>query len=422
MAFRFLHLADLHLDTNFGGRRKTREHLRAATRRAFEQAIDYAIGHRLHAVLVAGDLYDDPILSLKTELWLVEQVERLASEGVFFLACCGNHDPGAPHLRAASLGIEADAPGDGDWRQRVHIFRGPEPEAVPVADRDGNDVGIVVGAGHLSATEAGNLAAAFPRIDGPLPVVGLLHTHVASARSADGHDRYAPSTAADYERLAYSYWALGHIHIRQRAVAGLPVYYAGNLQGRNPRETGPKGGYVVEAHPRAAAEPSFVAFAPVRWELLEVDALPDSNAPAALVEDLVRRIDAEWGSAPGELALRIELSGASPLAAALREEDERQQIEEALMLRTNALEVQLRAGDVRQPFDVAALRESPTVVSKALELIEAAGCEPERLESLAPEELATAFATADERRAYLGTLLPGLSEELLQRSLAEEEA
>jgi DNA repair exonuclease SbcCD nuclease subunit len=418
MAFRFLHLADLHLDTNFGGRPETRERLRAATREAFGRAVDYAIEHRLHAVLAAGDLYDDPILSLKTELWLVAQVERLASEGIWLLACCGNHDPGAPHLRAAKLGVETPSPEAEDWRRRVHLFRQPTPEAVRVTDRDGNAVGIVVGAGHASAAEAGNLAAAFPEVDGPLPVVGLLHTHVASARAAEGHDRYAPSTAADYERLDYSYWALGHIHIRQQAVAGLPVFYAGNLQGRNPRETGEKGGYVVEAHPRAAAEPTFVAFAPVRWERLAVDSLPDSNALAVLVEDLARRIDAIRGSASEELAVRIELSGTSPLARALRDEEERRQIAEDLMGRTGALEVQLRADGLSQPFDPDELRESPTVVAKALELIRAAEADPALLESLAPEDLATAVSAGEERRAYLATLLPGLSDELIQRSFA----
>jgi len=418
MAFRFLHLADLHLDTNFGGRPETRERLRAATREAFERAVDYAIEQRLHAVLAAGDLYDDPILSLRTELWLVSQIERLASEGIWFLACCGNHDPGAAHLRAAKLGLEAASPEPGDWRRRVHLFRRPVPEIVRVTSREGDAVGVVVGAGHASAAQADDLAAAFPAVDGPLPVVGLLHTHVATARESESHDRYAPSTAADYERLAYSYWALGHIHIRQRAVAGMPVFYAGNLQGRNPRETGEKGGYAVEVHPRAAAEPDFVPFAPVRWEQLAVDALPDSNATAVLVESLARRIDAMRASAPEELAIRIELSGPSPLARALRAEEERQQIAEDLMGRTGALEVQLRADGLSQPFDPAELRESPTVVAKALELIRAAERDPQLLESLAPPELATAVSEGEERRAHLATLVAGLSEELIQRSVA----
>ncbi|MCH8890979.1 MAG: metallophosphoesterase, partial [Myxococcales bacterium] len=94
--FRFLHLADLHLETSFGGRAATRKRLRRAALEAFENAVDYAIDHRLHAVLAAGDLYDDPLLSLQTELAIQRQVQRLEEAGVWFLAVCGNHDPGGP--------------------------------------------------------------------------------------------------------------------------------------------------------------------------------------------------------------------------------------------------------------------------------------------------------------------------------------
>jgi len=75
--FRFLHLADLHLETSFGGRAATRERLRRAALEAFENAVDYAIDHQLHAVLAAGDLYDDPVLSLQTEFAIQRQVQRL---------------------------------------------------------------------------------------------------------------------------------------------------------------------------------------------------------------------------------------------------------------------------------------------------------------------------------------------------------
>ena len=91
--FRFLRLADLHLETSFGGRPSTRERLRRATFEAFEAAVDYAIEGALHAVVVAGDLYDDPLLSIRTDLMLEHQVARLAEAGVGFVAVCGNHDP-----------------------------------------------------------------------------------------------------------------------------------------------------------------------------------------------------------------------------------------------------------------------------------------------------------------------------------------
>ncbi len=64
--FRFLHLADLHLDTSFGGRATARERLRRAVREAFEAAVEFTVENQRHAVLAAGDLYDDPLLSIQT--------------------------------------------------------------------------------------------------------------------------------------------------------------------------------------------------------------------------------------------------------------------------------------------------------------------------------------------------------------------
>jgi len=422
MAFRFLHLADLHLESSFGGLPETRERLRQATHEAFRRAVDYAIESQLHAVLVAGDLYDDSVLSLKTELFFTEQVERLARAGVWFVAVCGNHDPGAARYRSAQLGLEADERGEKDWRQRVRLLRRPEPEIVHITGRAGNPVGVVVGAGHESDREQRNLAANFPRVPDALPVVGLLHTQIAGARAAEGHERYAPSTTADYEGSDYSYWALGHIHVRQRAVPGLPVFYAGNLQGRNPKETGPKGGYRVEAEAGSAAEPTFVPLAPVRWERLTVAVDPSWSTPAALVEKLAQRIEGEKAVAEQQLAVRIELSGRSSLASALREPEECHFIAEELRERTGSLEIQLRSERLTRPVDVEALRQSPTVVAEALRLIDIAGRDPELLESLAPPELAASFATGDERRVYLEDLLADLSEDLIERSFAGEGA
>jgi len=424
MPLRILHLADLHLETSFGGRPQTRERLREATREAFERAVDYAVEERLHAVLAAGDLFDDRLLSRKVERWFCDQVEKLARAGVWFLACCGNHDPGAAHLRTAQLSVARRDASDAsaDWRSRVHFFRHAAPETVPVLDRDGHIAGLVVGAGHTTATESRNLAADFPHVDESLPVVGLLHTHVAAAHAAEAHDRYAPSGAADYERLDYGYWALGHIHVRQQALPGQPVHYAGNLQGRNPRETGAKGGLVVEVRPHTPAEPAFVRFAPVRWERLAIDALPDTHSLDLVVENLVQRVES-LDRAPDEtLALRIELSGASPLAHRLRHDDTAHEIEAELAERTGALEVQLRTRGLSQPIDTEALRASPTVVAAALDLIDAVRTDPARLDTLAPEELATPVAHGEQRQRYLEDLLADLSQELIERSFAGDEA
>ncbi len=424
MGFRFLHLADLHLETSFGGAPRTRERLRRATLEAFDRAIDYAIEQRLHAVLAAGDLYDDAVLSLRTELGLVERVRRLASAGVSFLYACGNHDPGGPGFRAARLGLSggSDAAKEQGWRARVHVFGDPHPQEALVRDAAGHPVGLVVGCGHAGPSEGANLAARFerPATAGALPVVGLLHSHVTSAYGAERHERYAPSTPSDYHRAGFSYWALGHIHLRQRAVPGLPVFYAGNLQGRNPRETGEKGGLVVEAHPGAAAEPEFVRFAPVRWLRDRVEDLPEEASATALLEHLAQRIDRLRAWPGEEVAVRLDLAGPTPLARALRLEEELSPLGEELAERSGALEVELRAAAVRLPGGREELAASPTVVGEALALIERARSDDALLAALEPERLARdPGADPDARLAYLRELLGDLPEELLLRAVAE---
>ena len=414
--FRFLHLADLHLETSFGGRPATRERLRRSTLEAFASAVDFAIDNGLHAVVAAGDLYDDPLLSIPTELALGRQIARLDEAGIWFIAVCGNHDPGGPRHRSIHLGLE----GEGAARRtRVRILRDRHAEAIPVTDADGQQVGVVVGAGHATDHETANLAADFPRVAAGLPVIGLLHSHVSSARTASEHDRYAPSGQQDFEPLEYSYWALGHIHQRQRAVEGQPVWYAGNLQGRNPKETGEKGGLVVEARAGVPAQPEFVRFAPVRWERLVVDALPDTRSAAALVAHLAERI-AAFGPGSDELALRVELSGETPLAPMLRTPDQLDALADELAAKTGALEVQLRASRVARPVDRAALRESPTGFSRAAALIERASSDPALLQELAPRELA-GCPDPDARAAYLAELLSELPDELVERSFEAPE-
>ncbi|MCP3914825.1 MAG: exonuclease SbcCD subunit D [bacterium] len=423
MTFRFLHLADLHLETPFGGLPATRDRLRRATLEAFGRAVDFALEERLHAVLVAGDAFDDPLLSLRTEIAFRRQIQRLAEGGVWFLYVCGNHDPGEGTKRAAQLGLEDTGLGE-PWRKRVHVFRKAKPKPVVVTDAQGEEVGVVVGAGHVKEHEERNLASKFTRLDTELPVVGLLHTQIESARKAERHDRYAPSTADDLGVVQYDYWALGHVHLRQQPVEGLAAWYAGNLVGRNPKETGPKGGLAVELEAGVAPEPRFVPFAPVRWERFTVRDLGDCPNTHELADRLGRRVEKLAAETPEELVVVIELAGECPVAAQLTPSADRADLGEAIAEATGVLEVQLWLSGVRLPRDQGELRRVPSVLGRALQLCEEAAGDLELLDELAPDDLAGLEGRGPlgdaERASYLASLVDGIDEDLITRCLGEE--
>ena len=138
---RFIHIADVHLDTAFAGRSDDmRNRLRHAAREAFARCVDTAVGEQVDAVLIASDI----------------QV----------VYATGNHDPGHG-LRANGL----------DWPGNVTLIPGPDPVTVPVMGRTGDIVGHVTGAGHADARETTDLWLRLePVPDTALPQVAILHT------------------------------------------------------------------------------------------------------------------------------------------------------------------------------------------------------------------------------------------------------
>ncbi len=79
--FRFLHTADLHLDAPLKSLALKDEDLSnlvgTATRQALERIVDICIEESLDALLIAGDLYDGDMRSMKTAAYLAQQMERL---------------------------------------------------------------------------------------------------------------------------------------------------------------------------------------------------------------------------------------------------------------------------------------------------------------------------------------------------------
>jgi DNA repair protein SbcD/Mre11 len=414
---RFLHLADVHLDTLFVARdERLRRRLREASHQALRAAFAVARRERVDAVLMAGDLFDGTRLSLSTERFLVDALAELAGSGIPFLYATGNHDP-------------ADSGGRGitrlRWPDGVERFEVAEPRTVEVR-RNGELVGTVTAAGHEGPREARDLSRAFrPPAAAGVPAVAMLHTQVGGARSEGDHLRYAPSERPLLEGAGFDYWALGHIHLRQELATQPGIHYPGNLQGRSPRETGAKGGLLVElTGPGALPEVTFVELAPVRWEEIRVAELAEAES----LEPLLQTVEAGWREArrtdpgrPGtEWMLRVRLEGASPLHQQLRDRHEAEALGVELAARLGALEVEVRTEGLRPALDTSVAIERQDAAGEALRLVrrlaEPGGPSPSEALGVAPPDLAGFEGhEAAELDAYLRDLLEGADAELLER-------
>src|SRR5689334_14632896 len=96
-SLRFIHAADLHLDSPFRGitdvSADLREQLQSATLGAFQRIVDHAIAVRADFVVIAGDLYDSRDRSLRALLAFRRQMEKLAERDISVYIVHGNHDP-----------------------------------------------------------------------------------------------------------------------------------------------------------------------------------------------------------------------------------------------------------------------------------------------------------------------------------------
>jgi len=410
---RFVHVADVHLDTSFAGRSESvRQRLRDASREAFRRAVDLAIREDVHAFLIAGDLFDGERLSFRTERFLLEQTARLGDHGITVVYATGNHDPGSPDTGPRSL----------PWPGNVHVAGDPTPRKVLVSDTSGEPVGYVNAVGHASTRESADLSRLLPRPTGELPEVGLLHTQVHSSLGASDHHSYAPSEVTYLLRAGYDYWALGHVHIRQMIADDPPIWYAGSLQGRTHADRGERGALLVDLSDRDAPAVSFRSLASVRWETVEVGHLDTVTS----LDELERHVQIAWASQrtddPGgngtEWMARVILSGPCGLWSELRSEEDRVMLARELRDLLGVLEVVVDADGVHPVLDLEEHRTRMDVLGEALRLASTLRAGEGTLGGLDPSDLVG--ISSDDPAAidrYVRELLGEIDGELAARLL-----
>ncbi|WOS63954.1 metallophosphoesterase family protein [Sinorhizobium fredii] len=394
MPFRFVHTADLHLDSPLRSLALRNEELagivRGATRNALVRIVDLCIAEGVDALLIAGDLYDGNQTSMNTALFLAGELRRLDEAGIRTFIIRGNHDAQSQVTRELTL------------PPSVHVFPGRGKPVLAKTLENGRAVHV-----HgMSFADPHAPESLLPHFHPPVADainIGMLHTSVAGSA---GHDPYAPCSVADLERHGYDYWALGHVHQRQVHSVKPSIVMPGMPQGRDINESGVKGITLVtiddegqvalEERPVGAAVFERVSIdltGTAEWH----DMLEASRRHLALLRK---------GLPEADLILRITLTGTTPLSWRLRRDFDLLQGELA---------------NIAAGFGRCWVEKVETLFAGCSKHANRIAADPiGELTALVENEVLSAFAFRADMRAVAEELLPHLPVEL-RRLLAADE-
>jgi DNA repair exonuclease SbcCD nuclease subunit len=381
---RFIHAADIHLDSPLRGLEAypgaPAERLRIATRQAFDRVVDLCLEERVDFLIVAGDLFDTEVKDFHAALAAAVQLRRLDQANIPVYLILGNHDSREEMTRHVP------------WPANVTLFDHKRPQTVrhptlPVA---------LHGMSYPKREVTENLVPGYPAPLAGCFNIGLLHTN---AGGNSKHAAYAPCSVEELVAKGYDYWALGHVHDFAILQERPHVVYSGNTQGRHAREVGPKGCLLVTVDEQGGEvrDVEFRETHLVRWfrETIPLQPEHDDDGLLEVTRNHLREI---VSVADGRLAaVRLEFTGRCAVHVQLAKDASRQQ------LVTNLRALASDFGDnvwiekikfhTQSPLDLNALRERQDLIGQLLRDIASLATDTQSLQELSEaKDLATKVA------------------------------
>lgn len=353
---RFVHAADLHLDSPLPAIADTdsgiRETLQGATLSAVKRVVNHTIHAKADFLVIAGDVYDSKDRSLRALVAFRKQMERLAERNIPVFIVHGNHDP----LNGWGSGFQLPP--------NVITFGGRTDTESFI--RGGRELAQVTGISYTKERVTDNLASSFKRAGETPYSIAVLHANIGHQA---GHADYAPATVEDLAGSGFNYWALGHVHTRA-VLSSQPamLVYPGNTQGRNPREQGPRGCYQVDVDSHGRAHLQFIETNVAQWAHVDV-----SIRSLTRMEDLIQAILQKGRDAAaifdGPTIVRCTLTGNGPLHVDLQREGMAEELCEVVRETIVPESVRIATGP---ELDLESLARTETMVSDFLKLTQRA--------------------------------------------------
>ncbi len=311
--FKFIHVADLHLDVPMKNIVTATNIATNATFTALDNLVQCALEHRPDAVLFVGDIWNHEDASLKARLSFKNACEELNRHNIHVYLVHGNHDPLTSAFQSLKL------------PENVHVF--PDFVESVIFEKQGESLATIHGISHTTKKETRNLSEFFQAVTESSKQdtfhVGMLHTSLAKH---DGSAVYAPCSIADLKEKNMHYWALGHVHSYQILERNPHIIFSGALQGTHINEDEAHGAVLVRMSRDEETKivdiyEELIPLAPLFWKKLDYTFNDTIQDIVELQSEIYEQLTEITDNAPActrQLIVRICLKGETELNKNLR--------------------------------------------------------------------------------------------------------
>lgn len=258
---KFLHIADVHLDSPFLGLSFLPSELfgqiKNAIQLSFEKAVNFAIDHDVDLVLLAGDTFDSIHPTPQSKIFFANQIKRLVDRQIQVVMVLGNHDYSQIDDLLLNESPYFKIIGSNEQIEQVDFMTKSQYKY--------RVVGFSYQHNHITE----DIIAKYPPKNTSIYTIGL--AHAGMKQSSVDQNNYAPFTLNEVKNLNYDYFALGHIHLRQVLSQEPWIVYSGNLQGRHVNEKDAKGFYFGQVDEQSQnTQLQFIDVSPIVWQTVDL--------------------------------------------------------------------------------------------------------------------------------------------------------